>query len=282
MYRSWFTPLARVAAPLALATLAACSSDLSTGTTGGLTTAQRTALQNLFNNTSVQQAIAGGVSGSPFSLGLGESATFGLNSLGSITFGSGSSTNNLVPARKLMINATPTTITGPTGSYQAFGAQLVVTDKVSSTESYHIVWTGFVAVDNLTTPTVLITAGVYNTGLTTAPTSIAAKTFGDYSDQTSVATGAYVTLSGSAATVYFANSGTIAVSSASFSGNASCPAGYVGGQLTACSYATGTLQGSFGFTAVNQGTGNTVTVPSTSFNVPSGQTSISIDETLAQ
>jgi hypothetical protein len=276
-----FTPLARLAAPLAFVAMAACGSDSSTGTTGGLSASQKTVLIQTLSRPDIMEAIRN--TGDPFvSYGVTEGATTGLSSVGSISFDATPSDNRLVPTGKLILSPSAATITGPTGSYKAFGAQLVITDSVSTVEVNHAVWTGLVAIDNLDSPTTLVIAGVYSIDATAAA-SVPSTPFGGIQEDSRYASAAYIKITGAnTSTVYntvdeTGSVGSMDVTSTSFSGNNGCGAG-LPAFIPVCSYSTGHIVGSFGFTAKEMDGTDTVTIPTTSFDIPATRTTIVFDE----
>jgi hypothetical protein len=283
MHRSWFTPAARAAAPLALAALAACGSDSSTGPSGsGLTTAQKTTIITTLGRADVRTSLS---SSGNFLVGYGlsEGSTLGLSNIGTISFGAAPSGNRLVRGNQLVLTPSAATITGPTGSYSAFGAQLVLTDS-SATALHHGVWTGLIAFDNLDNPTTIIAAGVFSDNVTSV-TSTPATNF-DLADETRFATGMYIKLTGPTTNTAYSTlgatspAGSMAITNASFSGSTSCGPG-LPPSIPQCAYGSGSVAGNFGFTAQQVDGTDTVTIPNTTFDIPSSQTTIYFDETLA-
>lgn len=71
-------------------------------------------------------------------------------------------------------------------------------------------------------------------------------------------------------TVYIGSTGQAQFSATPQSGSQNCPgAGMYATQIQSCTYGRGNLQGSFSFNAQQQGGGETISIPSTTFSVPS-------------
>lgn len=278
MSRSWFTSAVRVAAPLALAALAACGDDNGTGTTNGgtLTGTQRANINATLARPDVMTAVSA-TGNSILAFGLADAAGAGLTSVGTLNFGAGASASRQLPAGKLILTPRAAVIQGPTGTYKAVGAQLILTDT-STLDVDHTVWTGIIAFDNLDHPTRLIVAGVVSSHTSTVST-IPTMAFEDGSNAPPFASAVYVKLIDSVtSTTYVTTGGTIAVTSTSFSGTNSCLSPELPPFITACNYAVGSMAGSFGFTATD-GT-DTVTIPTVNFDLPASRAGITLDDDL--
>lgn len=235
--------------------LSACGGDNGTGPgpSGGdqITAAQRAQITQLMSNPDVIEALVGGAGES----GMGAFAlpllAGNLGGVGSVTLGSSGQGGP------------------PAGSYSAFGAQIDITLRagVLGGEPVRLVWSGFVAVDNLSSPHTVVTAGVVDLNASSLPSSIPATAIGD-DDSDRVGFGSWVDLTQPNGTGYFATSGSVGVSSASFGSSAACPFSPGTVTVTSCATSVGTMSGNFGFVASPLGGGAATTVLNTSLSVP--------------
>lgn len=247
--------------------LVACGSDSSTGPTpggnGDLTAAERNQLTLLMTNPTVINAL---LANSPeagmaaFAMPL-MAGNFGR--AGTITIGASSVGASLQGP--------------PSGSYQAFGGQFDITVQggVVGSDAMHVIWTGFIAVDNLSAPTALLSAGVIDLGAGSSPSSVPSTSIGGES-ASRLGFGSWLDLSSGTPVSYIGTTGSVGVSSTAFAASTSCPipAGTQG--VTGCSVSTGTMAGSFGFAATQFGGGANITVPTTGVSVPAVRVAISI------
>jgi len=242
--------------------LAACGSDSSTGPTPGkngeLTAAERSQLTLLMSNPAVIDALLAnsseaGIAALAMPLLAGNFGTVGTITIGASGQGA------------------------PSGDYQAFGGQFDITvhGGVLGNEPLRVVWTGFVAVDNLSAPTAVLSAGVIDLGAGNAPSSVPTTPMGEETS-TRLAFGAWVDLGNGPPVSYVATSGSVGVSSATFGGSTSCPIPATIQGVTSCAASVGTMAGTFGFMAAPVGGGAAITIPATGVSVPAARLAIEI------
>ncbi len=242
--------------------IAACGSDAGTGptpgTNGDLTVAERNQLTLLMTNPEVINAV------------LANSAEAGLAG-----FAMPLMAGNIGSATTITIG---TSSQGePSGTYQAFGGQFDITvhGGALGSDALHVIWTGFLAVDDLSSPTAVLSAGVIDFDAGNAPSSVPTTPMGEES-ATRIGFGAWVDLSGGTPVSYVATTGSVGVSSATFGASSACPipAGTQG--VAGCASSLGTMAGSFGFAAEPVGGGTTITIPTTGVSVPAARVTIDI------
>lgn len=273
-------------APLAFLAINACSSDTIVKPPEGskeVTENDREQLEDALNNEAILQALLGGPDSND-----DPSAGFVLELILSNVSNIGSIDINVPQAT---LSQTAGTGNGPAiqpaegisnGSYKAFAAQVIMAVKEGSSETIYHQWNGIVAMNNLANPTDIIIANITRDNNSSSFPGLPSGSVG--STENMEVSAAYIHISGNQTTPYYATSGQISFSSVSFaSGEKSCPlTGYSildiipELKITSCKAASGVMKGSFGFTARRAGsTDATITIPSTSFNLPATRNTIS-------
>jgi hypothetical protein len=160
------------------------------------------------------------------------------------------------------------------GDYQAVGVQVKMSETFQGTTSSGVYsgvfgWNGLNTSASPATVDHAISAGAFEDAGTTFPSS------GSIDLSQGGSASYYDRATGSS---YFANSGTVSLTSASFSGSTTNCGGTYQGTTVDCSYTKGTMKGSFNFTADRvQGTGpDTYTQATTSFDVPAVRFTIDV------
>lgn len=242
--------------------LVACGSDSGTGPTpsgnGDLTAAERNQLTLLMTNPTVINALLANSSDAGMAAFAMPLMAGNFGRAGTITIGASNQGS-------------------PSGDYQAFGGQLDITVQggVLGSDPVHLIWTGFLAVDNLSAPTAVLSAGVIDFAAGSAPSSVPSTSIGG-EPASGLGFGSWLDLSSGTPVGYVGTTGSVGVSSTAFGASTSCPipAGTQG--ITGCSVSTGTMAGSFGFAATQLGGGTDITIPTTDVSVPAIRVAISV------
>lgn len=242
--------------------LAACGSDSGTGPTPGrdgeLTAAQRDQLTLLLSNPGVINAL------------LAHSSEAGI-----AAFAMPVMAGNFAAVGTITVGASGAG--APSGDYQAFGGQFDVTvhGGTLGSDALRVVWTGFLAVDNLSAPTAVLSAGVIDLEASGTPSTVPPTPIGEASS-TRLAFGAWVDLGNGPPVSYVATTGSVGVTSTTFGTGTACPIPALTQGVTACTASVGTMAGSFGFVAAPDGGGGTITIPTTAVSVPATRVAIDI------
>ncbi len=277
MNLSKYLRFAAVLAPVALMSVAACSD--STGPSDGkkITRQEREKLTEVLSNPDVMSALMGG---STPAAGYGVIVSTSVKEIGSLSVEEPNAPANYILGGG--IRAAVGVEPGVSGTYRAFASQIDIKffPEGGSSAAERFQWNGVIAIDNLNTPTRIISAGAVNINVDAPAMPAEVALTSTMSDEAWFGSGTFIRMTGSEVdAVYHSTSGGISFTNATASGSTGCGIGMsaVPG-VRSCSFAYGSADVAFNFIAKHTSSAATVTIPIVTAKVPNVKFSVSLEQ----